>query len=167
MYLPVWTINYYQSINIFNIQRKNFLPRLATCPSICLKDSHLFAARDHHHKVQTVSPSVLDLAINLFEGRTSVCSNRSSLQSRNSFSFGSRPVCQFVLKGRTITSAATTSSSQSRNSFSFGSRPVQQFVWRTNIDHLFSQQTSLKDHHQWQSIKSSFSLCSRPVHRFP
>ena len=60
------------------------------------KDSALVAATVHHRKVETVSPSDLDLSINLFEGRTSNSSNRSSSQSRNSFSFGSRPVHQFV-----------------------------------------------------------------------
>ena len=92
MYLPVLTIEDYQSINIFNIERKHFLALLATSPLISLKEAYRSAGTDHHRKVETFSPSVLDLSINLFEGRTSVCSNGSSSQSRNIFSFGSPPV---------------------------------------------------------------------------
>ena len=50
-----------------------------------LKDSHLFAATDHHRKVQTVSPSVLDLSINFLEGRRSIISKGSSSESRKQF----------------------------------------------------------------------------------
>ena len=63
-----------------------------TCPEVSLKDGDPSAATDHHRKVETVSLSVLHLSINLFEGRTSVCSNRSSSQSINIFTFGSGPV---------------------------------------------------------------------------
>ena len=57
---------------------------------------HLITETDHQPKVQTVSPLVLDLFINYLEGRRSISGNRSSSQSRNSFSFGSPPVHQFV-----------------------------------------------------------------------
>ena len=48
-----------------------------------LEGRNASAATDHHRKVETFSPLVLDLSINLFEGLPSVCSNRSSSQSRN------------------------------------------------------------------------------------
>ena len=57
-----------------------------------LKDGDPSAETDHHRKVETVSPSVLDLSLNVLEGRRSISSNRSSSQSRNSFSFCSWPV---------------------------------------------------------------------------
>ena len=56
----------------------------------------LFAATVHHQKVERASPLVLDLSIYLYEGLASVCSNRSSLQNRNSVSFGSPPVHQLA-----------------------------------------------------------------------
>ena len=75
----------HQRQQIIIAKLKQFLFLFYTCPSICLKDLHLFPATDHHRKVQTLSPSLLDLSINLFEGRTSVCSNRSSSQTRKEF----------------------------------------------------------------------------------
>ena len=74
----------------------HFLHRFLICPSISLKDAHRSAATVHHRKVETVSPSVLDLSLNVLEGRRSISSNKSSSQSRNSFSFASPPVHQFV-----------------------------------------------------------------------
>ena len=74
---------------------KQFLLRFSTCPSMSLKDRDPSAAMDHHRKVETFSPSVLDLSINVLEGRRSISSNGSSSQSTNSFSFGSRTVHQF------------------------------------------------------------------------
>ena len=115
--------------------------------SIYSKDSALFAATVHHVKVETGSPSVLHFSINFFEGLASIFRNRSSAQSRNSFSFGCRPVpkCPWkdedpsaatdhhrkvetvsllvlhvsinLFKGRTSV-CSKRSSSQSRNSFS-------------------------------------------------
>ena len=75
---------------------KQFLLWFSTCPSMSLKDGDLSTGTDHHRKVETFYFSVFDLSINLFEGLTSVCSNRSSSQSRKIFSFGSRSVHQFV-----------------------------------------------------------------------
>ena len=57
-----------------------------------LNDGDPSAATDHHRKVETFSPSVLDLSLNVLQGRGFMNSNRSSLQSRYSFSFGSQPV---------------------------------------------------------------------------
>ena len=54
----------HQQQQIIITKYKHFLLVFSTCPSICLKDAHLFAATDHHRKVQTVSPWVLDLSIN-------------------------------------------------------------------------------------------------------
>ena len=81
---------------IIMAKNKHFLLLFSTCPSICLKDAYPSAATDHHGKVQTFSPSVLHLSINLFEGLASVCSNRSSSQSRKTFSFCSWPVHQLA-----------------------------------------------------------------------
>ena len=53
---------------------------------------HLITETDHQPKVQTVSPSLLNLSLNVLEGRRSISGNGSSSQSRNSFSFCSRPV---------------------------------------------------------------------------
>ena len=53
-----------------------------------LKDGDPSVATDHIVKVETGSPSVLHLSMNLFEGLASVCSNRSSSHSRNSFCLG-------------------------------------------------------------------------------
>ena len=58
-------------------KKKHFLLWFLTCPSICLKDSHLFAATDHHRQVETFPPSVLDLSINFLKGRTSISSKTS------------------------------------------------------------------------------------------
>ena len=84
------------SSNRSSSQSRNiFLLQFLTCPSICLKDSHLFAATVHYGKVEIFSPSVLDLSLNVLEGRRSIMSNRSSLQSRNNFSLGYLSVHQF------------------------------------------------------------------------
>ena len=91
-----WRTRIYQQQQIIIAKLKQFLFPFSTCASICLKDSHLFTARDHHRKVETVPPSVLDLSLNVLEGRRSISSNKSSSQSRNSFSFASRPVHQFL-----------------------------------------------------------------------
>ena len=56
----------------------------------------MFSGTDHHHKVEKFSPSVLDLSVNVLEGRRSISGNKSSSQSRNSFSFRYRPLHQFV-----------------------------------------------------------------------
>ena len=50
-----------------------------------LKDRDPSAATDHILKEETGSPSLLHLSMNLFEGLASVCSNRSSSDSRKSF----------------------------------------------------------------------------------
>ena len=81
----------HQRQQIIIAKLKQFLFLFCTCPSICLKDTHRSAATDHHHKVQTVSPSVLDLSRSVVEGRRSISSNGSSSQSTNSFSCGSGP----------------------------------------------------------------------------
>ena len=52
----------------------------------------MFSGTDHHRKVETVSPSVLDLSLNILEGRRSISSSTSSSQSTKSFSFCSPPV---------------------------------------------------------------------------
>ena len=87
-----WRTEIHQQQQIIIVKCKQCLLRLVTCPSICLKDEYRSAATDHHRKVETVSPSVLELSINLFKGRISISSNRLSSQSRNIFSFCSRPV---------------------------------------------------------------------------
>ena len=70
-------------------------PLVSDMSIISLKDSAEVGATDHHRKVEKFSPSVFELSINLFKGRISVSGNRLSSQSRNSFSFGSRPVPKF------------------------------------------------------------------------
>ena len=87
-----WRREIHQRQEIIIEKLKQLLFLFCTCPSICLKDAHLFAATDHHRKLERISPCVLHLSINLFEGRTLISSNRSSSQSTNSFSFCSRPV---------------------------------------------------------------------------
>ena len=82
----------HQRQQIIIAKLKQFLFLFCTCPSICLKDAHLFAATDHHRKLERISPFVLDLSINVLEGWRPTTSNRSSSQSINSFSFGFRPV---------------------------------------------------------------------------
>ena len=74
---------------------KQFLLPFSTCASIYLKDSHLFAATDHHLKVETVSHQVFDLSINFLKGLTSISGNISSSESRNSVSFGSGSIPPF------------------------------------------------------------------------
>ena len=63
-----------------------------------LKDRDPSAATNHHRKVEIFSPSVLDLSLNVLEGRRSIGSNKSSSQSRNNFSLGYLSVHQIPLK---------------------------------------------------------------------
>ena len=71
----------HQRRQIIIAKLKQFLLRFSTCPEMSLKDGDPSAATDHHRKVETVSPSVLDLSLNVLEGRRSISGNRSSSQS--------------------------------------------------------------------------------------
>ena len=90
-----WRTDIHQQQLIIIAKFKNFLLPFSTCPSIYLKDSHLFAATDHHLKVEILSPSVLDLSINLLKGLTFINSNRSSSESTNSVLFRSGSIPPF------------------------------------------------------------------------
>ena len=116
-----------QRQQIISAKYKHFLFKFSNSPSICLKDSNLFAATDHHCKVETFSLSVVDLSINLLKGHISIIGNRSSSESRNSVSFGSGSIPPNLLEGLT-----NISSLQSRKSHSFRYQPVLHFTQKTS-----------------------------------
>ena len=129
-----------------------------------LKDGDPSAATDHHRKVETISPPVLDLSLDVLEGRRSISGNRSSSQSRNSFLFRFLTCPSISFKDSAPVAASDhprkvervfplvldlslnlfeglpsvcskRSSSLSRNIFSFSSAHVDQFAERMDIDH--------------------------------
>ena len=91
----VWRTHICLQQQIIITNYKHFLLCFSTCPSICFKDWHLFAATDHHRKVETFSPSVLDVSINFLKGHTSISGKTSWSESRNSFLFPSGYISPF------------------------------------------------------------------------